>query len=1308
MPLSRTVLEVAPSGLAAQVASSTQIKLSWNANPRAGLYRLYRGSTLIYASAAPSFSDTGLTASTLYSYQVSCVGADAQEGPKSSVVSGTTLPVATDNIPNQFTFADIPNQPTSTVVTSSPITISGLSASLSITLNATGGTIDKNGSGSFASSQSVQNGDTVRARVTTSPSNATPVDCVVTAVPSGITDTFTATTVTGSQAGSSEAVFPTDFKFTSTRTATEVFAFGQVFAPGDVPAGQFVISDLATFQCTPLNYWPDGSLKFGVIAGRKSVTANTQTTITLDKTATPPGGVALTESNLSALSPSVSVQIGSHGTVTLASLLGLTSTGAKGSSGKVRTFISGPQMAEHHYRANVGSHEHLAVWFYVRHWANSAIEVEIVVENSYAKVSSPADVTYTAVITINGTTRYNGSVTHFQRTRWRTIHWYDGTDGNTDFQRVIPQHNSTYIKATGVFPNYGGNPVQTIIRNTWGQALAAMTMGNNGTNYNLGGGGSRPNIGLLPTWDADYVNTGNSTAYKAMLHNECAWMSWPMHARDENTGRPIALSNFPNTTFLPRTSSTGDELGYTGSANPRSVYGDTLAHLPAAGFAAYAITGRFCDLDEMAMWSNYAHLSLGDTSRGGAQGLLKVGDIEARGLGWGLRQRAMLVSLWPDSLAAADNLIRSDNIASLQYVLAHWEANYLANNLGVLSQFYGTSAYQGQSGYSVTDVPWAMWQQHYVTSVVGHMYDQQLPLNTAAKASLIVIRDFFYKSIVGMLGTDDFNYRWAGNYVYNLGTVLTSSTATFFTSWAAVFASELAKGHVTTTTANIGDSILGSFTTDPESMWAYLQPALAYAVKHGADGSVAANRRLKSASNWATLATESGGGSGGGYASAAGWWVDPPSAPAWFTALPSSQWGTVAAGGTINAVIQVPMPHSILSTEASSSICNAWVGGWVDPDRREYGLCANGGHGDYAGNENYAISLRAKTPAWRRLSDSTPNAYMPPNDGSSGPNTFNEGNGLYQDGRPRAMHNTFQTYGNRRVWMPAQNSVTSAGGGMYNRVVSYNRDFPALLAADDRRMFGGAGSALAWTLSDLGPWALHGSTANVNGTGEKFGNAVYDPSDGYVYGLGGSAANNCLYWRVGTGAKGTTLGSNSGRMGLNLPIGNFGTWAVCLPHIGTLGVICCGDAWTSSICILDCSKIGQADAWTTIPAGQISGTGYYYAPDDVTYKTGGGGGAYHALSRQILVGDPRYLGGQIYKLVHPNVTTVAGLLAGSWAWSTVSPSGATPATEATGTSSAAFSKWNIIPDMGDNRAALVFVGRTVGPVYVLPIPVGGL
>jgi hypothetical protein len=99
LTLLRTVLETPPTGLSAQSISATQINLSWTANPRAASYRLYRNGTEIASPTGTSYSDSGLSASTSYSYTIASVGSDGQIGTLSGVTTGSTLPLPDTTAP---------------------------------------------------------------------------------------------------------------------------------------------------------------------------------------------------------------------------------------------------------------------------------------------------------------------------------------------------------------------------------------------------------------------------------------------------------------------------------------------------------------------------------------------------------------------------------------------------------------------------------------------------------------------------------------------------------------------------------------------------------------------------------------------------------------------------------------------------------------------------------------------------------------------------------------------------------------------------------------------------------------------------------------------------------------------------------------------------------------------------------------------------------------------------------------------------------------------------------------------------------
>jgi hypothetical protein len=89
--LARVILLGAPGGTSASAISSSRIDLSWTAVVGAVSYRVYRGGVLVDSPTGTTSSSTGLTASTLYSFQVASVDVRGLEGPKGSAFTASTL-----------------------------------------------------------------------------------------------------------------------------------------------------------------------------------------------------------------------------------------------------------------------------------------------------------------------------------------------------------------------------------------------------------------------------------------------------------------------------------------------------------------------------------------------------------------------------------------------------------------------------------------------------------------------------------------------------------------------------------------------------------------------------------------------------------------------------------------------------------------------------------------------------------------------------------------------------------------------------------------------------------------------------------------------------------------------------------------------------------------------------------------------------------------------------------------------------------------------------------------------------------------
>ena len=106
-----------PTGLMATAVSSSQINLSWTASTdNVGVtgYKVFRGGTqLATITSGTSYQDTGLTASTTYSYTVSAYDAAGNNSAQTSAVSATTQaagPSPTSPPPTIF-FTDLNSGP---------------------------------------------------------------------------------------------------------------------------------------------------------------------------------------------------------------------------------------------------------------------------------------------------------------------------------------------------------------------------------------------------------------------------------------------------------------------------------------------------------------------------------------------------------------------------------------------------------------------------------------------------------------------------------------------------------------------------------------------------------------------------------------------------------------------------------------------------------------------------------------------------------------------------------------------------------------------------------------------------------------------------------------------------------------------------------------------------------------------------------------------------------------------------------------------------------------------------------------------
>lgn len=831
----------------------------------------------------------------------------------------------------------------------------------------------------------------------------------------GTLPTVTASTPAGGAVGGTgggSGTQVTTFALTSNKSGAQPFTIGHAFARGDVPTGRFVTANSTQVDARVSSRWPDGSVKIAIISGIHNLAANVAQVFAVSSTITAPSGSTVAEPTT--LDVQVTLTGGVTGTYTLQSCLGVDlSAWNKAGAGRVRQFL-GPVMSEfHYYRPTTDAHVH--IWFFVRSYADGSVCIEIVLDNGWLKIAAPADKSYAATITVNGTQRYNGSLTHWSHTRWATFHWYgDGTSGTADIFRVIPQHNVAYFLATLVTPFYdaAGTPTAATLNGLY-QSMAplAVSPALSSAGSDLGGTGYGPHIGVLPQWDAAYMITGDARAYKSVIASASSAMAWPVVYRDENTGRPLAFSTRPN---IDAAHWDVDPIVYGTTSNPQSYGGNTQAHMPSVGFLAFLLTGSWAQLENLCFWTGRSHMEDKPTSyatngRNGAQSVCRGQD---RGKAWHVRNLAQAATICPDAGAAADVLVRTDYVNALTSTFTQWQTSALGCALGYIDDMFNPGLYG-----ELPDLIAPTFNMYFLVACVGYAWDLDVGLTSGGRTAHQAVRDHFYKLPVGMLGdSSGWCYRTGARFNATLGTVATvGGTPAWFSTWAQAYARGLARGDSGLTAGCAANSSLitgtagGNFPS-ATSYWGNLLPAISYAVSHGATGAATAYTRMVGATNWSSLVADQPNG--------IEWAVKPaPSTsaaftmPAWLASVPLMQWTDVGISPQAAGV----GPAGGYGGTGGPAAIVVWSGAAVRPVDSRY-IVHGGGHQDWQGNEHQSLSLGSDSPTWSRIWGPTPLAQMTLTADVQG------------DGSPGAIHTYYGVH-----WDEVGDRLVRVGSGHYDQ-----------------------------------------------------------------------------------------------------------------------------------------------------------------------------------------------------------------------------------------------------------------------------------
>jgi len=763
----------------------------------------------------------------------------------------------------------------------------------------------------------------------------------------------------------------------ATTVKSAPFCLGYAFRKGDVPAGSTVTNATGTLQVTPKNSWPDGSMKFAILAGQADVTGGTDTVVTLQAIPAPVDATPLKTAKLRATEIVAEIGCGSFGTASW--------SGADWDA-PFQTWVSGPRMSSWIYRKPVGSDPHLVAWLEVRLWSNGAVEVLPWIENGYLNVAAPTNKSATFTFSLAKTQRMSAAfdLKHHQRTALingtALSYWLSIDPG------VTPRHDTAYLQATELVPTYmakvdnGAGVVAALV-----SSFTPLQAGNfNYDGDSMAATGYQDPIGMLPLHDVLYLTSNAPNAFAAVVRNGYSAGRYGIHYRDETTNRPLRFSKYP-------TLNIGDGQGFkdsggssTGSYVPKPSGGIPPnwdpAHSPSVGYLAYLITGRWYFMEEVQFSTTVNYLGNGDNSelRTGSKGLVQTCTDcwQTRASAWDWRARVQALCVTPDS----DTELRSEFIASVEANIEHFHGRYVAQPNNPFGWVKPGEAYNGNISGG------APWQQDFVTAAFGFSVSLGLPISATAANKLAAFFQWKAKSAVMRLGTrDGFWYVNGTPYTMQISPVSFPDFNTGKGPWYPTDAAAYAATYATPPAwfGSTEGTLAGEIMPGDRAMWGNLMPAIAYAVRHNVPGAKAAYDRVRNASNWGSLRTAFNNFPVWSVAPAGFVEVAPaPPAPIDQTLTNAPAW---LAGKSVNEWVEIAG-----TSGAGGSAADAFSGFALHPAKNEIMIAAAGGHDDSSDNRVVSLQLMTNTPIWQ-LRSTTSNAPIP-------------NVAYYPDGKPSSRH----------------------------------------------------------------------------------------------------------------------------------------------------------------------------------------------------------------------------------------------------------------------------------------------------------------
>lgn len=498
-------------------------------------------------------------------------------------------------------------------------------------------------------------------------------------------------------------------KNVDTAASTEQYmTVGQVFAPGEVPAGQFLAGKIGgvdvPLQLDKKATHADGSLRHGIITFKApALPANGGKNLKLYTAASALSGAALSFQNLQSTNYDVTISGTFKGVAFSVSSKGLVAP---------KNWLAGPLATE--FNGSLPINEFLEAYFDIRLYQDGTIKSDVIIANDWAEKTGVVTFNYDVTLTQNGQVVYTKAAQKHNRfSNWKKT-LYSAARSKLQVVRE-PIH----FRKTKAILNYDMVPKsEAVIASVYSDFMKSPRGPNEGSmiaRYMPMTGG-RADIGPETLWTAMYLIHQDPRLEEVILGLADAGGSIPWHYRSPTTKRPVTRDEKPQIWL--------DDRCYNDCPVDIWTIADTewatdTAHQPSLFYIPYMITGDRYYLDQLQMQATETinMYNIGYFNMNG-KFYFNSGHDQTRGAAWSMRTAINAAYLSPDGdpIKTYLNKIIDNDFESAKIRLIMNDSPKQGELVGYMT------------GYGFDDVvnggTVGPWQDDFMTIVYGYAYQR--------------------------------------------------------------------------------------------------------------------------------------------------------------------------------------------------------------------------------------------------------------------------------------------------------------------------------------------------------------------------------------------------------------------------------------------------------------------------------------------------------------------------------------------------------------------------------------------------------